>query len=112
MKLVPVDQNIATLLQINFNNIENLVSWANAYILDKTAYGSKRIIQASSDCRSFQRVSAKIALDFKGIFEWDVIVKKDCDSNFDEYVYVGVCTSENLDFNGITRCSDSNVMNG
>ncbi|GBB90590.1 hypothetical protein RclHR1_01760014 [Rhizophagus clarus] len=70
-----------------------------SYVWDDTACGSKLIIeddgktvQASNDC-SHQNVRAKIALEDKGIFEWDVIIEKTCD-----YAWVGVCASENFDY--------------
>ena len=50
-----------------------------------------KVVEAPSNCRKHQNVRAKIALNIKGIFEWDVI--------FDyEFVYVGVCASENYDY--------------
>ncbi|GES97544.1 hypothetical protein GLOIN_2v1802430 [Rhizophagus clarus] len=39
-------------------------------------------------------IEAKIALEDKGIFEWDVIIEKYCG-----WSWVGICAPENLDYN-------------
>jgi hypothetical protein len=41
----------------------------------------------------FQNVRTKIALENKGIFEWDVIIESTC-----TYAWVGVCASENFSY--------------
>jgi hypothetical protein len=71
------------------------------YIWDESAHGSKIIIEdngkivcASNDLNgSWQSVRAKMVLENKGIFEWDVIIEKNCSS-----AAVGVCASENFSY--------------
>ncbi|GES97591.1 hypothetical protein GLOIN_2v1601094 [Rhizophagus clarus] len=70
------------------------------YIWDESACGSKliiedndKIIRASSDLDLHQSVRARMVFENKGIFEWDVIIEKDCSS-----AWVGVCSSENFDY--------------
>ena len=72
----------------------------SAYIWDESACGSNLIIEdngsvvkASYDCDSHQSVSAKIPLNVKGFFEWDVIIEKDSKDS-----WIGVCASENYDY--------------
>src|ERR1051325_8163724 len=69
-------------------------------VWDESACGSEliikdngKIVRASNSCISFQSVRAKIALDKRGIFEWDVIIEKACN-----YSWVGVCASENFSY--------------
>ena len=63
-------------------------------VLDESACGSKLIIednvQAPNGC-GHQSVRAKMSLEDKGIFEWDIIIEKTCID-----VWVGVCTSDNF----------------
>jgi hypothetical protein len=70
------------------------------YIWDESACGSKliikdggKIVQATNNCNSHQNVRAKIALENKGIFEWDVVTEKTCG-----HAWVGVCASENFNY--------------
>jgi hypothetical protein len=70
-----------------------------SYILDEKACGSKliiedngKIVHAPNGCDS-RNVRTKIALENKGIFEWDVIIEKAC-----SFSWVGVCASENLNY--------------
>ncbi|GES97548.1 hypothetical protein GLOIN_2v1788445 [Rhizophagus clarus] len=58
-----------------------------------TIVNNGKIVQALSNCSKHQSVRAKIALENKGIFEWDVIIEKTC-----SYAWVGVCASENFDY--------------
>ncbi|RGB37190.1 hypothetical protein C1646_757242 [Rhizophagus diaphanus] len=67
---------------------------------DESACGSKliieenrKIIHASNDCDLHQSIRGKMKLENNGIFEWDVIVEKDCD-----YAWVGICSSENFNY--------------
>ena len=69
------------------------------YVWDKSACGSKLIIEdngkvvhAPGGC-GHQSVRAKMTLDNKGIFEWDVIIEKTC-----TYAWVGVCAPENFNY--------------
>ncbi|GES97540.1 hypothetical protein GLOIN_2v810536 [Rhizophagus clarus] len=75
------------------------------YVWDNESlgYGTKLIIEddeqtvrAASCLKSCQCVRAKAELEIKkdkGIFEWDVIVEKDC-----EYAWIGVCASEMVNY--------------
>ncbi|GBB90591.1 hypothetical protein RclHR1_01760015 [Rhizophagus clarus] len=70
------------------------------YVWDEKACGSNLIIkddgmivEAPNNCNSHQNVRAKMALENKGIFEWDIIIEKSCGC-----AWVGVCASENFDY--------------
>jgi hypothetical protein len=70
----------------------------NDYVWDESACGSNliiedngKVVQALDKCNS--SVRANMILDNKGIFEWDVIIEKDC-----ELAWVGVCASENFNY--------------
>jgi hypothetical protein len=74
-------------------------NYTNLYVWDESACGSKLIIEdngkivyAPKGC-GFQNVRAKIALENKGIFEWDVIVEK---VSFGSWI--GVCASDNFNY--------------
>jgi hypothetical protein len=65
---------------------------------DESACGSNlivenngKIVQASNNCIKHQSVRAKIALENKSIFEWDVVIEQTC-----TLAWVGVCASENF----------------
>ncbi|GBB90596.1 hypothetical protein RclHR1_01760020 [Rhizophagus clarus] len=67
---------------------------------DETACGSNLIIEdngkivyAPDGCNSHQSVRGKIALEDNGIFEWDVIIEKECGN-----AWIGVCASENFNY--------------
>jgi hypothetical protein len=71
----------------------------NYYVYDESACGSKltiedngKIVQAPNGC-GHQNVRAKIVLENKSIFEWDVIIEKTCSGT-----WVGVCASENFNY--------------
>ena len=68
------------------------------YVLDKSACGLRLIIEdngkvvyAPNGLNEWQSVRAKMMFENKGIFEWDVIMEKDCSC-----AWVGVCSSEIL----------------
>jgi hypothetical protein len=70
------------------------------YVWDELARGSKLVIEdngkvvyAPIGLNSLQSVRAKMVLENKGIFEWDVIIEKDCSS-----AWVGVCSAENFNY--------------
>ncbi|CAB5356880.1 unnamed protein product [Rhizophagus irregularis] len=70
------------------------------YVWDESARGSKliiedngKVVRATNDLRVRQNIRAKMILENEGIFEWDVIIEKDCD-----YSWVGVCASENFNY--------------
>src|SRR5205814_8658101 len=52
-----------------------------------------KVVHAPDNLNSLQSVRAKMILENKGIFEWDVIIEKDCSS-----AWVGVCSSENFNY--------------
>ncbi|CAB5189685.1 unnamed protein product [Rhizophagus irregularis] len=69
------------------------------YVWDETACGSKLIIEdngkvvyAPNGLNSWRSVRAKNKLEYEGIYEWDFIIKNLC------FAAVGVCTSENLNY--------------
>jgi hypothetical protein len=69
-------------------------------IWDESARGSRliiegngKVVRASEDCGTHQSVRTKMILENNGIFEWDVIVEKESG-----YSWVGVCASENFDY--------------
>ncbi|CAG8620382.1 16184_t:CDS:2 [Rhizophagus irregularis] len=69
------------------------------YRWDELAHGSKLIIEDNEkvvrvlDQFNSQSVRARMILENKNIFEWDVIVEKSCN-----YIWVGVCSSENFSY--------------
>ncbi|CAB5188890.1 unnamed protein product [Rhizophagus irregularis] len=70
------------------------------YIWDDTACGSKLIIEdngkviyARNDLDLLHSVRAKMILENNYIFEWDVIIERTC-----SWSWVGVCASENFDY--------------
>jgi hypothetical protein len=75
------------------------------YVWDESACGSKLIIEdngkvvyAPGGC-GHQSVRAKMPLDYKGIFEWSVIIEKYCLDT-----WVGVCASENFNYETWAGC--------
>src|SRR4051794_32493548 len=86
------------LIKINNSDL-NGIRGISAYIWDESAFGSRlliedngRVVQALNNCYVHQNARAKIALNIKGIFEWDVIVEKSCGSG--DSFYIGVCVSD------------------
>ncbi|POG79849.1 hypothetical protein GLOIN_2v1523598, partial [Rhizophagus irregularis DAOM 181602=DAOM 197198] len=70
------------------------------YVWDESARGSKliiedngKVVRATNDLRVRQNIRAKMILENEGIFEWDVIIEKDCSAS-----WVGVCASENFNY--------------
>jgi hypothetical protein len=51
-----------------------------------------KVVEASMGC-SLKSVRAKMMFEYKGIFEWDIIIEKLC-----EYAWVGVCALENFNY--------------
>ncbi|EXX72867.1 uncharacterized protein OCT59_000992 [Rhizophagus irregularis] len=92
---------VALSSNLNLNNTRGIsINEIGYYFWDKSACGSKlviedngKIVYALDGYNSHQSVRAKIALEDKGIFEWDVIIEKAC-----SYSWVGVCASENLNY--------------
>ncbi|CAB5356750.1 unnamed protein product [Rhizophagus irregularis] len=81
------------------------IDQSDYYVWDESACGSKliiedngKIVQTPNNCNSHQNVRAKIVLEDKGIFEWDIIIEKTC-----AYAWVGVCASENFDYEKFAR---------
>jgi hypothetical protein len=52
-----------------------------------------KVVQASNDCNKHQNVRAKIAIESRDVFEWDVIIEKTC-----KLAWVGVCATENFSY--------------
>ncbi|GES97547.1 hypothetical protein GLOIN_2v810536 [Rhizophagus clarus] len=98
--ILNVYRYIASLNNSNLSNTRGISINESNYVLDKSACGSNLIIEddgkvvhAPHGC-GFQNVRAKITLEDKGIFEWDVIIEKYC-----SWSWVGICAPENLDYN-------------
>jgi len=75
------------------------------YVWDESSCGSKlviedngKVVHASDDCHIHQSVRTKTLLEYKGIFEWNVIIENDCDC-----IWVGVCASENFDYGDVNE---------
>ncbi|RIA87113.1 hypothetical protein C1645_828270 [Glomus cerebriforme] len=75
------------------------ISFNSDYVWDESACGpdliiknNGKVVKASGNYK-YQNVRAKMALGDEGIFEWDVIIERFC-----EYSYVGVCASENFNY--------------
>ncbi|RGB33995.1 hypothetical protein C1646_668909 [Rhizophagus diaphanus] len=91
---------VALLSNLNLNNTRGISNNGIDYVWDKSACGSKLVIEDNGkivyapDGFCFQSVRAKIlALENKGTFEWDVIIEKHCSGS-----WVGVCASENFNY--------------
>ncbi|CAB4403530.1 unnamed protein product [Rhizophagus irregularis] len=95
---------VALSSNLNLNNTRGISINEISYVWDKSACGSKfviedngKIVYAPDGC-SWQSVRAKIALEDKGIFEWNVIIEKSCSGS-----WVGVCASENFNYEVFAR---------
>jgi hypothetical protein len=82
----------------DLNNIRGILP--SDYVWDESACGSKlviedngKVVRAQNDCNKHQSVKSKVTLDKKGIFEWNVIIEKDCG-----FAWIGVCTQEYLNY--------------
>ncbi|CAB4403440.1 unnamed protein product [Rhizophagus irregularis] len=54
-----------------------------------------KVVRASANCVKHQSARINMLLENKRIFEWDVIVEKNC-----RFIYIGVCSSENFNYEG------------
>ncbi|GBB90598.1 hypothetical protein RclHR1_01760022 [Rhizophagus clarus] len=93
-------RNIALLNNFNICDIRGKTVHDSSYVWDKTTCGSNltiedngKIVQASNGCNSYKSVRGKIAFENKGIFEWDVIIEKNCNN-----AWIGVCASGNFNY--------------
>ncbi|CAB5188863.1 unnamed protein product [Rhizophagus irregularis] len=112
LKIIPSEiilniyRNNTKFTNSNLNDIRGISTMSicklNEIVWDETACGSKLIVEDDgkvvyyaqrNECVSHQSIRAKIALENKGIFEWDVIIEKDS-----LWSWVGVCASENFNF--------------
>ncbi|RGB37165.1 hypothetical protein C1646_666378 [Rhizophagus diaphanus] len=91
-------RNIALSSNYNLSDFRGKAINESGYFWDETACGSKliikdngKIVEALKNCSTHQNVRAKMTFEDKGIFEWDIIIEKDC-----SYSWVGVCASENF----------------
>ncbi|CAB4403664.1 unnamed protein product [Rhizophagus irregularis] len=98
--ILSVYRNIALLKNLDYSDIRGKPNIINeiGYVWDETACGSHliiedngKIVRAANYLMSCQSVRAKMLLENKGIFKWDVIIEKGCSN-----AWVGVCTSENF----------------
>ncbi|GES97574.1 hypothetical protein GLOIN_2v810536 [Rhizophagus clarus] len=95
-----VYRNSALLNNYNICDIRGKLINESDFVWDETACGSSliiedngKIVQASNGCNSYKSVRGKIAFENKGIFEWDVIIEKNCCN-----AMIGVCASENFNY--------------
>ncbi|CAB5189615.1 unnamed protein product [Rhizophagus irregularis] len=98
--ILGIYRNIVSLNSLNFNDIRGKPHIINEidYVWDETACGSRliiedngKVVRAPNNLNSYQSVRAKMLLENKGIFKWDVIIEKGYN-----YAWVGVCASENF----------------
>jgi hypothetical protein len=105
LEIIPVEiilsvyRHLALLNNSKLSNTRGKSINESDYVWDEMACGSKliiednrKIVHTPNGC-GFQNVRTKIALENKGIFEWDVIIEKSCSN-----VWVGVCASENFNY--------------
>ncbi|RGB37170.1 hypothetical protein C1646_741305 [Rhizophagus diaphanus] len=106
LEIIPVEiilsvyRNIALLKSLDYSDIRGKPNIINDtdYVWDETACGSQliiedngKIVRAANYLSSCQSVRAKMLLENKDIFEWDVIIEKCCN-----YAWIGVCASDNF----------------
>ncbi|CAB5356764.1 unnamed protein product [Rhizophagus irregularis] len=90
---------VALLNNLSLCDIRGKPIYEPSYVFDETASGSKLIVEDNGKIVhapngvGHQNVRTKIALENKGIFEWDVIIEKTC-----TWGWVGVCASKNLNY--------------
>ncbi|CAG8590979.1 uncharacterized protein OCT59_001021 [Rhizophagus irregularis] len=108
LKIVPdeiifsVYRHKALLNNLDLNNIRGIPIYRikeSDLIWDESACGPKliiedngKVVRAPNDLNSHQNVRAKMILENKGIYEWDIIFEKV------EVAWVGVCASENFNY--------------
>ncbi|CAB4403676.1 unnamed protein product [Rhizophagus irregularis] len=126
LKIIPtkIIQNNSKSINSVLNNIRGIPIYrinGSDLTWDESACGSEliieengKVVRAPNDLYLHQSVRAKIALENKGIFEWDVIIENNC-----LWSWVGVCSSENFDYerfagtqpNGWVLCSEGYCRN-
>ncbi|GET03754.1 hypothetical protein GLOIN_2v1482360 [Rhizophagus clarus] len=93
--IMNVYRQIVRLNNLNSNEIRGIPP--TIYIWDKSTCGSGLIIEDNEKVvragNAHQNVRAKMILDNKGIFEWNIIIEKVCKD-----VWVGVCATENFNY--------------
>src|SRR6266540_3192207 len=108
LKIIPVEiilnvyRHKAISINSDLNEIRGVPLYTyidSDFLWDELACGTNLIIEDNgkvvgeqNDRKSQKSVRTKIALENKGIFEWDVFIEKYC-----EYSWIGVCASENFD---------------
>ncbi|RGB33996.1 hypothetical protein C1646_703243 [Rhizophagus diaphanus] len=97
--ILNVYRDIARSNNSNLNDTRGIMP-KSMYVWDESACGSNliiedngKVIEALSNCDLHQNARTKIALEDKGIFEWDVIIGIYCLNS-----WVGVCASENFNY--------------
>ncbi|CAB5189657.1 unnamed protein product [Rhizophagus irregularis] len=115
--IIPIETTLSVYRYMALSNNLNLSNtrgkpinqFGPGYVWDETACGSKliiedngKIVHAPNGC-GHQNIRTKIALENKGIFEWDMIIEKTCD-----YAWVGVCAPE--DFNYEIWAGDGTIV--
>ncbi|GBB85567.1 hypothetical protein RclHR1_12060005 [Rhizophagus clarus] len=94
--IVDVYRQKTRLNKFELNNTRGTI--CSQYVWDETECGTNTLIEDNgkvvylkSKTKSWRNVRAKMILEGKGIFEWDVIIEK-------ANAWVGVCAPENLSY--------------
>ncbi|CAB4403525.1 unnamed protein product [Rhizophagus irregularis] len=105
LKIIPAEiiQHNSELINSDLNNIRGIPIYRikeSELFWDASACGSGliienngKVVQAAPFSIYLQGVRGIIALENKGIFEWDIIIEKIC-----SWSWVGVCASENFNY--------------
>ncbi|CAI2172824.1 6214_t:CDS:1 [Funneliformis geosporum] len=108
LNIVPVEtiadaiRHKANLNDADLNGIRGIPSsYVRNWSWDESACGSNLIVEDNGaivrakrdDGICLQSIRTKMVLESEGIFEWDVIIERNC-----YLTYIGVCTSGNLNY--------------
>ncbi|CAI2163001.1 20152_t:CDS:1 [Funneliformis geosporum] len=101
-RILNVYRHLARLCNTKLNEFRGVaIAFPESFVWDESACGSNllivdngKVVQTQNSYNSsLQNVRAKVALENKGIFEWDVIIEKYCG-----FSWVGVCASRDFDY--------------
>ncbi|GBB90589.1 hypothetical protein RclHR1_01760013 [Rhizophagus clarus] len=104
LKIIPAEiiQHTLESIYSDSSNIRGIPIYRikdSELVWDESACGSKLVIEDDGKvvCAPYdgghQSVKGKLALENKGIFEWDVIIEKKCAQS-----WIGICALENFDY--------------
>jgi hypothetical protein len=87
-------------LTTDLNLIQEMPQPMFDHVWDESACGANLVIEengkvvcANNDCSSYKSVKAKMRLDNRSVFEWDIIIETNCN-----HAYIGVCASNNFNY--------------